>query len=192
MYFKKLVGKKCYLSPMNSNDAEIYTEWLNDLEVTANLTMYNSVITIEAERDFLTKLSKEHNYSIIAMEANELIGACGFMELDHLNQTAEAGIFIGNKNYWNKGYGTESFRLLLDYGFKALNLYNVMLRVYSFNEKAIRIYEKLGFKVIGKRREALRRGNTTYDIIYMDIVREEFYGKNEPERQHDMLLCKHV
>ena len=178
MYFKKLVGEKCYLSPMDINDAEIYAEWLNDLEVTANLTMYNSVVNVDAEREFLAKLSKEHNYSIVDIKTNELIGNCGFAELDHLNQTAEAGIFIGNKNYWNKGYGTESFWLLLDYGFKALNLYNIMLKVYSFNERAKRIYEKLGFEVIGKRRGALRRGNTTHDIIYMDILQKEFYGKN--------------
>ena len=182
MYFKKLVGKKCYLSPMDISDAEIYTEWLNDLEVTANLSMYNSVINIEAEKEFLIKLSKEHNYSIIDIETKKLIGTCGFIELDHLNQTTEAGIFIGNRSYWNKGYGTESFKLLLDYGFKALNLFSVMLRVYAFNERAIRMYEKLGFEVIGKRREALRRGNKTYDVIYMDILRKEFYGKNELEK----------
>ena len=176
MYFKKLVGKKCYLSPMNINDAEKYTEWLNDLEVAANLTLYNSVITVEAEKEFLANLSKEHNYSIVDTETNELIGSCGFIGLDHLNQIAEAGIFIGNKNYWNKGYGTESFQLLLDYGFKALNLHSVMLRVYSFNERAIRVYEKLGFTFIGKWREALRRGNKAYDIIFMDILREEFYS----------------
>ena len=176
MYFKKLVGKKCYLSPMNINDAEKYTEWLNDLEVTANLTLYNSVITVEAEKEFLANLSKEHNYSIVDTETNELIGSCGFIGLDHLNQIAEAGIFIGNKNYWNKGYGTESFQLLLDYGFKALNLHSVMLRVYSFNERAIRVYEKLGFTFIGKWREALRRGNKAYDLIFMDILREEFYS----------------
>ena len=178
MYFKKLVGKKCYLSPMNVNDAEIYTEWLNDLEITSNLDGYNWVINVETEKEFLTKLSKEHNYSIIDRETDELIGSCGFSVLDHLNQTAEAGIFIGNKNYWNKGYGTESFQLLLDYGFKSLNLHNVMLRVYPFNERAIRSYDKLGFKIIGKRRNALKRGDKTYDIIFMDILREEFYEKN--------------
>ena len=69
--------------------------------------------------------------------------------------------------------------LLLDYGFKALNLHNVMLKVYSFNERAITSYEKVGFKIIGKRREALRRGIKTFDIIYMDILYKEFYEKNE-------------
>ena len=163
---------------MDVNDAEKYTEWLNDLEITANLDGYNNVITAEAEKELLEKLSKEHNYSIIDTETNELIGACGFIGVDYLNQTAETGIFIGNKNYWNKGYGTESLELLLDFGFKALNLHNIMLRVFSFNEKAIRIYNKLGFKTIGKRREALRRGSKTYDIIYMDIIQNDFYERH--------------
>jgi len=178
MYFKKLVGKKCYLSPMDIDDAEKYTEWLNDFELTSNLILYNSVINIETEKEFLEKLSKDHNYSIIDKETNELIGNCGFVELDHLNQTSEIGIFIGNKNYWNKGYGTEALVLLLDYGFKALNLHNVMLKVYSFNERAIKSYEKVGFKIIGRRREALKRGIKTHDIIYMDLLYKEFYEKN--------------
>ena len=52
-----------------------------------------------------------------------------------------------------------------------------MLKVYSFNERAIKSYEKVGFKIIGKRREALRRGTKIFDIIYMDLLYEEFYEK---------------
>jgi len=179
MYFKKMVGKKCYLSPINVSDAEKFTQWLNDLELTSNLSIYNNVFNVETEKVLLEKLSKEHNYSIIDITSNELIGTCGFVEIDNLNQTAETGIFIGNKNYWNKGYGTEALILLLDYGYKALNLHNVMLKVYSFNDRAIRSYEKIGFGIIGKRREALKRGNKTYDVIYMDLLYNEFYEKNE-------------
>lgn len=163
---------------MDINDAEKYTEWLNDIEVTSNLNLYTSVINVETEKVLLEKLSKEHNYSIIDLYTNEMIGTCGFLELDHINQAAEIGVFIGNKNYWNKGYGTESLRLLLDYGFKALNLHNVMLKVYSFNERAKKSYEKTGFKIMGKRREALKRGNETFDLIYMDITYDDFYEKN--------------
>jgi RimJ/RimL family protein N-acetyltransferase len=179
VYFKKMIGKKCYLSPMDINDAEKYTAWLNDLEVTVNLTQYGRVINAESEKTYLEKLSKEHNYSIIDIESNELIGSCGFIHLDHLNQAAEAGIFIGNKNYWNKGIGTEAFTLLLDYGFKALNLHNISLWVYSFNERAIKSYEKVGFKVIGRRREALLRNMERYDMVFMDILADEFYEKNK-------------
>ena len=179
MYFRKLIGKKCYLSPMDINDAEKYSEWLNDLEVTSNLTIYSSVINTETEKEFLAKLSKEQNYSIVDNATNKLIGSCGFTDLDHINQTSEIGIAIGDKNYWNKGYGTEALVLLLDYGFKVLNFRNVMLRVYSFNERAMKSYEKAGFKIIGNRREALRRGNQTFDIVFMDILYDEFYKKNK-------------
>jgi len=51
------------------------------------------------------------------------------------------------------------------------------LRVYSFNERAIKAYEKTGFKIIGKRREALLRDKERHDIILMDILPNEFYEK---------------
>jgi RimJ/RimL family protein N-acetyltransferase len=179
MYFKKLVGKKCYLSPIDENDAEKFTEWLNDLELTINMQIYNGVLNVENEREFLRNLSREQNYSIIDLKTDELIGNCGFLDIDHLNQTAETGLFIGNKNYWNKGFGSEALTLLLDYGFKALNLNNIMLKVYSFNKRAIKSYEKVGFKTIGKRRNGLRRGKETSDIIFMDILEKEFYETNK-------------
>jgi len=177
MYFKKLVGKKCFLSPMDVNDAEKFTEWLNDLEIVRNLQLYGSVISLENENTFLSKLSKEHNYSIINLETNELMGSCGFLEIDHVNQTAEAGIFIGNRNFWNKGYGTEAFSLLLDYGFKALNLHSVMIRVFEYNKGAIKCYEKIGFRQIGIKREAVLRDLKRHNVIFMDILPDEFYAK---------------
>jgi len=65
----------------------------------------------------------------------------------------------------------------LDYGFKALNLHNVFLKVYSFNERAVKSYEKIGFKIIGRNREALLRDKERHDIILMDILYNDFYKK---------------
>ena len=64
MYFKKLIGKKCYLAPIDVNDAEKYTEWLNDMEILKNLQLYTEIISLESEKTFLNNLSKDHNYSI--------------------------------------------------------------------------------------------------------------------------------
>ena len=176
MYFKKLVGKKCYLSPIDVNDAGKYAEWINDLEITINLgPLYSQTINLEAEKKFCDILSNEHNYSIVDLNSNDLIGNCSFLEVDHINQTADIGIFIGKKELWGKGYGTEAMSLLLDYGFKALNLHNVYLRVYPFNERAIKCYEKIGFKFIGKRREAINRNMERHDILLFDILAKDFY-----------------
>ena len=177
MHFKKLVGKKCYLSPIDVNDADKFTEWLNDMEILVNLQLYGGAISLENERAFLSDLSKDHNYSIIDLETEVLIGNCGFMDIDHINQTSGVGIFIGNKKYWNQGFGTEALSLLIDYGFKALNFHNIMLKVYEYNKSAIKCYEKIGFKQIGKRREALHRNLEKHNILYMDILPNEFYEK---------------
>ena len=177
MYFRKMIGKKCYLSPIDENDAERFTEWLNDLDITEYLTLYPSIINVQSEKVLLEKLSKEHNYSVIDIKNDELIGNCGFLDIDHINQTAEAEIFIGDKNYWSKGYGTEALGLLLDYGFKALNFHNIALRVYSFNARAIKCYKKLGFKPIGKRRKSILRNRERYDIIYMDLLYDDYFNK---------------
>ena len=174
MYFRKLTGKKCYLSPINVDDAPKFTEWLNDLEITEGVTVYARAINLEGEKDALGQI-KGHEYSIIDISTNEPLGKCGFIDLDHLNQTAEVGIFIGNKDYWNKGYGSEALRLLMDFGFKALNLHNIGLTAWAFNKRAIKCYEKIGFKVMGKRRQALLRGKDRFDIVHMDILRSEFY-----------------
>lgn len=172
---RKLIGKECFLSPMSSDDAEIYAHWLNDMDVVHNLTLATEIINVENERKFVSELSGNHNYGIVVKETNELIGTCGFIHVDAINRSAETGIFIGNKNYWHKGFGFDAMSLLIDYGFSYLNLHNIFLQVYSFNENAINCYRKLGFKEIGKRRQALLRNRMFHDVVYMDILPDDFY-----------------
>jgi len=173
-YFKKMPGKKCYLSPMDINDAEQYTAWVNDMELARFLTFYNKMIGAESEREFLRHLSAEHNYAIVTQKGDRLIGNCGFMNLDNYNRTAEAGIFIGEKESWGKGFGTEALSLLIGYGVDYLNLRTVFLRVNDFNERARRSYEKIGFREIGRRRKCILMEGREYDQIYMDLLAEEF------------------
>ena len=175
-YYKKLVGKKCYLSPINVEDAEKYTEWLNDFEVTINLGLATEIVTLENEKEILAKMAKEKEnvFGIIDLKTDSLIGNCGLHGISHIHRTATFGIFIGNKKYWSKGYGTEAAKLTLDYGFNILNLNNIMLGVYEYNKRAIKCYEKCGFKIIGRRRESRILGGKKYDSITMDILAEEF------------------
>jgi len=177
-YYKKIEGERIYLSPIDLDDAAQYTEWLNDLEITVNLTLSPQIITEELEREALENLIEEgHNFAIVSNDINDLIGNCGLMNVDHIHRTAELGIFIGNKNFWNKGYGSEALNLLLDYAFNILNLNNLLLQVHSFNKRAIKCYQNVGFKEIGRRRNSYILGGKKYDEIYMDILAEEFEGE---------------
>lgn len=181
MYFKKIEGKKIYLSPMCTDDAIKYAKWMNDFDVTDKINSSCNVISVESEREWLEKNSRIGNYqfAIVKQEKDELIGNCSLHDLDFINGRATAGIFIGDKENRGKGYGTEALKLLISYGFNHLNLYNIMLTVYSFNSPAIACYKKVGFKEIGKRREAYFKNNERYDEIFMDILRSEFYERRK-------------
>lgn len=175
MYYKKMVGKKCYLSPINPEDYEVYTKWVNDMEVAVGMLFSTSLLTPMAEKQILERLARqEYNFAIIDLEKDEVIGNVGFPMINHLNGVGEMGIFIGNKDYWGKGYGVEAIRLLLDFGFNILNLHNIFLKVYSYNKPAINCYKKAGFKEAGRIRGAKKIAGERYDEIYMDILAEEY------------------
>lgn len=173
-YFEKVKGDRLYLSPMCVNDAGIYTKWMNDKEVTENLGGISKVITYKEEKDWIIKHNNGYNFAIILRDGDRLIGNVSLNKVDLVNQTASLGIFIGEKEDRNKGYGKEAIKLILNYGFNSLNLNNIMLTVYSFNERAINTYEKVGFKKFGVRKNCYYRDGLVYDEVYMEILKDEF------------------
>lgn len=175
-YFKKLVGDRIYLSPRNIEDYEIFTEWLNDFETTDYLGRSDAIVTLTGEKDYLEKNSdKNVCFSIVTLE-DKMIGTVSLENINYTNRTATLGIFIGDKNYRNNGYGTETIKLILEYGFNYLNLNNVDLTLMSFNERALKCYQKCGFKEYGRRRQCKYINGKYYDCIYMDVLKEEFTG----------------
>ena len=174
-YFKKIEGEKVYLSPMNLEDIEKYVKWMNDFSTTDGLGSSSKVTTFESERAWLINNmdKKEQQFAIVLKETDKLIGNCGFVDINHLHQRGEVGLFIGEEENRSKGYGTEALSLLVEYGFNYLNLKNIMLKVFSFNERAIKSYEKVGFKVFGKRTEVYYLNGKWYDEYFMEILRKE-------------------
>lgn len=130
----------------------------------------------EQEAEMLDAMKKREAYAfaIFALENMQFIGSASLFKVSHRRQSAEFGIAIFEKAYWSKGYGTEATRLVVDYGFHFLNLHNVWLETMSYNLRAIRAYEKAGFKLVGRRRETLPIGNKRYDSVYMDCLVTEF------------------
>ncbi len=175
MYFKKLVGSKCYLSPLDVGDAAKFTAWLNDQEIVDYLQNSTSVINEICSKNAIETFSGMHSYAIVDLDTDELIGKIGLININHINQTAEIELFIGNKNYWNSGYGQEALNLLIDYSFKILNLNNILMKTYSFNKRGIACFEKVGFSRIGERRKAVKRNLEYHNIVIMDILPEDFY-----------------
>jgi len=172
-YIKKLVGKRVYLSNINVEDAETYVKWFNDFSVTDGLGTSCRMLSLESEKEWILQNSDKYQFAIVSLENDELIGGCGINFIEQLRQCAEVGLFIGDEENRSKGYGEEALNLLIDYGFDYLNLNNIMLKVFAFNERAINCYKKVGFKEIGRRRQSYYLKGKFYDEVYMDILREE-------------------
>ncbi len=174
-YVKKLEGEKVIFAPVEKSEARKYMAWYNDFEIGFFLGTQEKLLTEEDEIDALERLSKAgYLFVVLDKETKTPIGNCGIYQIDWVNRTAEIGINIGNKSYWNKGFGTEATVLLLAFAFHILNLNNVMLRVLECNPRAIHIYEKLGFTPIGKRREVVTVANEKFDMLYYDMLASDF------------------
>jgi RimJ/RimL family protein N-acetyltransferase len=176
-YFKKLVGDNVYLSPRNSEDVEKFVEWLNNFDTTDYIGRSPQITTIEGETEWLKNhANDEAAFVIVRLEDDEMIGTVCLERISHIDRTGTLGIFIGDSDSRDKGYGTEAIRMLLEYGFKYLNLNNIKLDVMGFNDRAIACYKKCGFKEIGRRRNCRFVDGKYYDSLSMDILAEEFEG----------------
>lgn len=177
MRMRKLVGDRCYLSPPVPEDAEPWTLWESDLDVALPLggEAYG-VPSLDRTREWIDEILRDgqHVYSVVTLEDDALIGRGMLVQIDRVNRSAMLGLVIGEKERWGQGYGAEATRLLLDVAFSLLNLHSVRLGAFAFNTRALRCYEKVGFRRIGRRREARLIGVRAYDIVEMDMLASEF------------------
>ena len=180
-YFKKLVGDRIYLSPQDISDSSIekFTEWMNDFNTTDYIGRSSFLWTLSNEKDWIEKSAKSmenRHFNIISLNDNELIGTISLENFDLIARSAVLGIFIGSEKHRNNGYGPEAIKLLLEYGFKYLNLHSIRLDLLKINERAHKCYLKCGFKDVGLSREAIFLNGKYYDKLHMDILENEFSG----------------
>jgi diamine N-acetyltransferase len=166
------------LGPLRRDLVPLYQKWYNDFEVMMPYLLRLQPRTREAQQGFFERAAPSDassvHFTIYERATLRPIGITVLDNIDPVYQLAEFNIFIGERDCWGKGYGTETTLLMLDYGFTLLDLHNISLRVDSYNERAIRAYRRAGFKEFGRRREVRRRGERRYDVVYMDCLASEF------------------
>jgi len=169
------------LRKMTKEDTELYHKWRNDVEVMHSTNPSLDVYPMEETKDFVDHVilgtHAGKSYIMVEKGKESPIGIVSLINIDYKNRNAECIIDIGEKEYWGKGYGSEGLKLLLDYAFYEMNLHRVYLKVFSFNDKAISLYNKIGFIQEGSSRQSLFRDGTWYDIIHMGILQNEYYEK---------------
>jgi len=177
-YFRKIVGERLYLSPFDADDSELiekWARWMNDRDVADNYGGHHNLVSPASAKKTLEEL-KGCRFAMVLLEGDVLIGHISLHDIDHLNRHGFIGIFIGEEEHRGRGYGAEAIRLVLDFGFKTMNLHSILLSVIADNAAAIACYKKVGFRESGRRREYKFKGGKYFDVIYMDILEREFEG----------------
>ncbi len=171
-------GEKVELGPVQREYLPKYVEWFNDWEMSRFMKPgMPRGLTLEDEIEWYERQAKDSNsivFAILTLPEKKLIGDCGLHGIDLKNRTGIYGIFIGDKDYWGKGYGTDATRTLLRFAFEQLGLNRVELEVFDYNPRAVRAYEKAGFRRDGVRRQALYRDGEFHDIYLMGILRADW------------------
>jgi diamine N-acetyltransferase len=173
-----ILGKKVRLRPVERDDLPRFVEWFGDPEVRRHLAIYLPFSLAQEERWFENlqgRLERQEDVLLAIETADGVhIGNLGLHGINWKDRSAELGIAIGEKAYWNQGYGTDAIRTLLGLAFRELNLHRVLLRVDADNARAIRCYEKAGFQREGTSREAVFSEGSYRDQYVMSILESEF------------------
>lgn len=181
MYHEFLEGKKVYLRGIEKPDLQgNLFQWANDKEVTRYLFMgvYPNILeNLQEWYEDLRKSSKDVVFMIVDKHSDNNIGFCGFHEMRSIHRSAEYRVFLGEKDYWGKGYGRETAIIMLRYGFELLNFNRIWLGVNASHERAINSYLKCGFVKEGVLRQEIYRNSQYHDAVRMSILREEYYQK---------------
>ncbi|MEK7466646.1 MAG: GNAT family protein [Planctomycetota bacterium] len=169
-------GNRLDLRPISMADAEIFVRWFNDPDVSQYLGR-DVPITLEEEKKWIEGRAGDAGNQILVMvhrAERRPIGTVGLHGMAGQNRKAVFGIQIGEKEFWNQGLGREATELTLEIAFDRLNLNRVELEVYETNPRAIRVYERAGYRTEGVARQGRWIRGRYVDVRRMAILAEEW------------------
>ncbi len=182
---KFLIGERVYLGPVEREDFSQLYLWGNDPEIRG-LTGEVLPTYQDSFEDFQARLRTDSSrvwFGVVVKENDRLIGEAGLLRMFPAWRTTDLSLIIGDRTAWRKGYGTEAMDLLLDYAFGYLNFHRVAIGVVGSNERALKFYEKVGFKREGIQRDGYYFNHTYQDFVMMSILENEFRADREPSRK---------
>lgn len=155
--------------------------WRNDAEVIrllgANFFYINPQIDDRWFDGYLANRDKAVRLAIVETESNTHIGNVYLTGIHAVNRSAEFSIMLGDKRFWSRGYGRPATEEMLRHAFEDLNLHRVYLTLLQDNERARRLYERVGFQVEGVQREAVFKDGRYHDVLEMALLRPDYLAQ---------------
>ncbi|KAF5392832.1 hypothetical protein D9757_000990 [Collybiopsis confluens] len=162
------------LRAMRKTDFDSLFALQNDFRVQPMLTLDHVVPSGPKYEEELMKMSSELFYAVIEIKkTGEFIGFTILFSFQSKNRDAKLGLALV-PGVWERGYGTEVVKFMVDYGFRELGLHRVTLNVFGSNTRAIGLYQKIGFVQEGVQRKANWIGGKWEDVIWMGILEEDW------------------
>lgn len=174
-----LTGSKVYLRPLEMDDLDFMQQSTNNDVEMRRLTGTPTAFTRTQLEQYILRQSEDDSrvsFGVVRLEDDQLMGEVVINDINPNARSASFRIAISDA-YTGQGFGTEATRLMLDYGFGMLNLHRIELDVYTINERAIHVYEKVGFKWEGLKRESWYYDHQFYDTVIMSILDAEYREK---------------
>lgn len=170
-------GRKVVLRQKTIADAERDYAWRCDPELarydaTRPLRISFEDFVADYEEDLRRASAHGQRFAIETLDGRH-IGNCMYYGANYHRQEAELGILIGDRDYWGRGYGTDSIRTLLRYIFQCTSLNRIYLRTLDWNVRAQRSFAHCGFHEFRREREG------QYLFVIMDTWRDEFVAREE-------------
>jgi RimJ/RimL family protein N-acetyltransferase len=165
-------GDKVKLREKRLADAADDYAWLTDTELAALDAAPLSTTTFPQylasyTSDLRYPPTIRHQFAIETREGKH-IGNCTYYGIDSDKGEAELGIMIGDRDYWDKGYGTDAVTALLEYIFGKTKLNRLYLKTLVNNKRAQKCFAKCGFTPYGHFKK------DGYSFILMELNREEW------------------
>ncbi len=143
----KIEGKLLYLSPISYDDTDDIVRWRNKPCVREQF-IYRETFTREIHENWMknrVETGEVVQFIIHDAVSGRKIGSVYLRDIDRVGGRCEFGIFIGEEEFLNRGYGSEAAKLIAGYAFQNLNMHEIYLRLLAKNQRALHSYQKAGF-----------------------------------------------
>lgn len=174
-------GKLIHLKRLDTEYLDLYVDNLMNTSIetiilTVTPSVFNKTGIEKYVRDAISDNSRM-DFLIFTNDTKKLVGEVVIHEIDNGNRSAGIRIAVDKKEDYGKGYGTEAMILAMNYAFGMRSLHRLELEVLNINDRASHVYEKVGFKKEGIKRDACFFNHKYYDLVSMSILEEEFREK---------------
>jgi RimJ/RimL family protein N-acetyltransferase len=172
-----LEGKSVRLRQIEESDLPKLRDWRNSPYIRAYTREYRPLNMLNQKKWFESLFTDQSNIMFVIEKKDDeaVIGCCGLTHINWKEGHGEVSIYIGEEKWQEKGYASDALHLLLKYGFCELRLHRIYAIIFEYNESSIKFFEKNGFKLEGRHREARFWDGKFHDELVYGVLDYEYF-----------------